>query len=60
MSTFERLCDSIDAKRRRGCLTPAFIESTKSKMDVFLMNDRISEKDYNELLDLMKEGNVKL
>lgn len=50
MDTKQMILKSIAAKKQRNALTPAFIESTKSKMDVFLMADRITEKDYNELL----------
>ena len=50
MSTNEMILKSIAAKKQRGALTPSFIESTKKKMDVFLMADRITEDDYNELL----------
>ncbi len=50
MDTKEMILKSIAAKKQRGALTPSFIESTKKKMDVFLMADRITEEDYNELL----------
>lgn len=53
MSTYEMIEKSIEAKKSRGTLTTAFVESTKSKMDVFMMNDRISEEQYNELTDMM-------
>lgn len=53
MSTFEMLSRSIDAKKARSALTESYITSTKSKMDVFLMNDRITEDEYNELTSLM-------
>ena len=45
---------SIAAKKQRGALIPPFIESTKKKMDVFLMADRITEEDYNDLLAEME------
>ena len=50
MRTKEMILKSIAAKKQRGALIPSFIESTKKKMDVFLMADRITEDDYNELL----------
>ena len=50
MDTKEMILKSIAAKKQRGALTLSFIESTKKKMDVFLMVDRITEEDYNELL----------
>lgn len=49
MSTYEMLIKSIEAKKKRGALTPEYIEDTKMKMDVFLMNDRITQEEYNSL-----------
>ena len=49
MSTFEMLNKSIEAKKKRGTLTKEYIEETKMKLDVFLMNDRITQEQYNEL-----------
>ena len=54
MSTFEMLCRSIEAKKKRGQLTDKYIEETKVKMDVFLMNDRITQEQYNELITMLK------
>lgn len=53
MSTYEMIEKSIAAKKNRDLLTTAFIEATKSKMDVFMMNDRISEEQYNKLNNMM-------
>lgn len=53
MSTYEMLKKSIEFKKSRGVLTDSYIESTKSKMDVFLMNDRITEDEYAELTNLL-------
>ena len=39
MSTFEMLKRSIEAKKNRGSLTDEYVDDTKAKMDVFLMND---------------------
>ena len=54
MSTFEMLCRSIEAKKKRGQLTQEYIEDTEMKMDVFLMNDRITQDQYNELIKMLK------
>lgn len=54
MSTFEMLCRSIEAKKKRGQLTKEYIEDTEMKMDVFLMNDRITQDQYNELVLMLK------
>lgn len=53
MKTFEMLMKSITAKKQRGTLTDAYIASTKTKMDVFLMADRITTEEYDELTSLL-------
>lgn len=53
MTTFEMLKKSIEAKKNRGSLTEKYIEDTKNKMDVFLMNDRISQEQYEELTKML-------
>lgn len=50
MTTYEMLRKSIEAKKKRGALSLDYIESTKAKMDVFLMNDRITQEEYNLLV----------
>lgn len=53
MKTYEMLTKSIEAKKQRGTLTEAYIASTKTKMDVFLMADRITTEEYDELISLL-------
>lgn len=55
MSTYEMLERSINAKKKRGTLSQSYITATKSKMDVFLMADRINQEEY-EKLTLLLEG----
>lgn len=54
MTTYEMLESSILAKKSKGALTESYIISTKKKMDVFLMNDRINNDEYNALNELLK------
>lgn len=49
MNTYEMLKKAIVAKKNQKNLTEEYIQNTKSKMDVFLMADRISEDQYTEL-----------
>lgn len=49
MTTYEMIKKSIEAKKSRGALTESFIDSTKTKLDVFLMAERITIEEYNEL-----------
>ena len=53
MSTYEMVKKSIEAKKARGVLTEDFINSTKAKLDVFLMAERITIDEYNELKALL-------
>ena len=34
----------------------AFVAETMGKLDVFLLNNRITEEQYNELAELLKEA----
>lgn len=54
MTTYEMVKKSIEAKKKRGALTDEYIEDTKMKLDVFLMNDRVSQSEYNELLKMLE------
>lgn len=53
MSTFDMIQKSIEAKKKRGALRQEYIEETKSKMDIFLMNNRITEQQYSELTKML-------
>lgn len=53
MNTYEMLTKSIEAKKQRGTLTDVYIASTKTKMDVFLMADRITANEYDQLTVLL-------
>lgn len=53
MNTYEMLTKSIESKKKRGTLTDAYITRTKTKMDVFLMADRITADEYDQLTVLL-------
>lgn len=53
MDTFTMLQKAIESKRKRGILTESYVASTKEKMDVFLMNDRITDEEYSKLTELL-------
>lgn len=54
MTTYEMLQKAINAKIKKGTLTETYVESTKNKMDVFLMNERITDEEYNDLIELLE------
>ena len=54
MTTYEMLEITISNKKANGTLTAFYVASTKKKMDVFLVADRLSEDEYNALLQLME------
>lgn len=47
---------SITAKIKRNALTTKYVESTKSKLDVFLMADRITEEEFSSLMKLLDDN----
>lgn len=53
MNTFNMLSKSIESKKKRGLLTQNYIEDIKMKMDVFFMNNRITQDQYNELIKML-------
>lgn len=55
MKTYDMLHKLIMVKKSRGALTPEFVQDTKNKMDVFLMNNRISDTEYQELIKELEQ-----
>ena len=53
MSTYVMVKKSIESKKARGALTEAFVDATKTKLDVFLMAERITIEEYNELMAML-------
>lgn len=54
MGIFELLKRMISKKKSNDTLTEVCIASTKKKMDVLLVAERLSEDEYNSLLQLME------
>ena len=52
--TYKNCKRLIENKKKRGELDSAWVEDMKMKLDVFLMNDRLSEEEYNELFVMMR------
>lgn len=50
MSTYEMLVKSIEVKRNRNSLTIDAKSDIETKMDVFLLNDRITQEEYKRLI----------
>ena len=51
MSSTAKLCKKgIEKEKQKGTLN---IEEMTEKLDVFLLNDRITDEEYNELMALM-------
>lgn len=47
---------TVKKERLTGDDWTAFVEDMTNKLDVFLLNDRITEIQYNELVGMMKES----
>ena len=52
--TFEIVKKAIEVQKRKGTLDR---NDMMNKLDVFLLNGRISEEEYNEIAKMMMEGN---
>ncbi len=52
--TFEIVKKAIEVQKKKGTLDA---NSMMNKLDVFLLNGRISEEEYNEVAKMMMEGN---
>ncbi len=51
MSSTAKLCKKvIEKEKQKGTLN---VDEMTEKLDVFLLNDRISDEEYNELMALM-------
>lgn len=50
--TYRNCRTVIENQKRRGTLD---VEAMTAKLDVFLLADRITESEYNELIKLMEE-----
>lgn len=54
MPTYELLERIIISKKEKGSLTEAFVADTKKKMDMFLIKDRITLEEYNQLTSMLE------
>lgn len=52
-TTYEMMKRTIERQIAKGTLNK---ESTLTKLDLFLMNDRITAEEYTELLALIEDG----
>lgn len=51
--TFENCKKLIEAKIKSKTLEDEYIKDMKQKIDIFLLNNRITENEYQELENLM-------
>lgn len=51
-TTYEMMKRTIERQISKGTLNK---ESTKTKLDLFLMNDRITADEYSELMGLIED-----
>lgn len=53
--TYRNCKKLIEIAERRGTKTPEYITEMKDKLDVFLLNNRITEKECTELSGLLEK-----
>lgn len=52
--TYNLIKRLIANAKNRGACNQDFVDDMKNKMDVFLLNNRITDDEYNELTKLME------
>ena len=52
--TYRNCMKLIEVAERKGIKTQEWKEDMKVKLDVFLLNNRITETEYTELMQLLK------
>lgn len=56
--TYKLVLKLIEVKRRKGEDTPEWKAEMRDKLDIFLLNNRLTEEQYNELNTMLNEENV--
>lgn len=51
--TYRNCKKLIEIKKRKGGMNQAWMEEMKDKLDIFLLNSRITEAEYAELIQLL-------
>lgn len=54
--TYRNCKKLIEIAERKGTKTPEWITSMKEKLDIFLLNNRITEEEYTKLMKLLETG----
>ncbi len=52
-TVYEKYKQLITEKIERGQLTPEFIEKTTTQLDYYLSKGKITQEEYDELIELM-------
>ena len=53
MNIYERYKKQIEERIEEGKLTPEYISETTERLDFYLSKNKITEEQYNELIELM-------
>ncbi|MDO4327209.1 MAG: hypothetical protein Q4E24_14460 [bacterium] len=51
--TYRNCKKLIELAQKRGTNTEEWTDDMKTKLDIFLLNNRITEEEYNELIQLI-------
>lgn len=51
--TYRNCKKLIEIAEKRGTKTESWIAGMKAKLDIFLLNDRITEEEYTELIRML-------
>lgn len=51
--TYRNCKKLIENATKKGTKTPEYIEDIQQKLDVFLLNNRLTEEEYTELVNML-------
>lgn len=53
--TYQICKNLIEIAKRNGTKTQEYISEMKAKLDIFLLNNRVTEEEYAELTEILDE-----
>lgn len=54
--TYKNCKRLIEIAERRGTKTPEYVAEMQEKLDIFLLNNRMTELEYTELIEMLNRS----
>lgn len=58
--TYRNCKKLVEIAERKGTKTPDWVMDMKEKLDIFLLNNRITEAEYTELMNLLEPADMEI